>query len=170
MALSHRVERIAEQVREELSQILATEVSDPGVGLVTITRVKVTADLSLARAYWTVLGEGKERTDTAKALNRAVPYLRHLLSQRLTLRRAPELKFQYDESVAAHDRIERIIHELHVEREEHPELNALVDTPAEPTPASPPAVKVTVPATSDAPAAPDQSPAAADAKRDEPAQ
>ena len=140
MALSHRVERIAEQIREELSQILATEVSDPGVGLVTITRVKVTADLSLARVYWTVLGEGKERTETAKALNRAVPYLRHLLSQRLTLRRAPELKFQYDESVAAHDRIEQIIHELHVEREEHPELNALVDAPAVPTPASPPAV------------------------------
>ena len=167
MALSHRVERIAEQIREELSQILATEVSDPGVGLVTITRVKVTADLSLARAYWTVLGEGKERTETAKALNRAVPYLRHLLSQRLTLRRAPELKFQYDESVAAHDRIERIIQELHVEREAHPELNALVDTPAAPTPASQPAV--TVPAADDAPAGPDQSPAA-DAKRDEPAQ
>jgi ribosome-binding factor A len=169
MALSHRVERIAEQIREELSQILATEVSDPGVGLVTITRVKVTADLSLARAYWTVLGEGKERTDTAKALNRAVPYLRHLLSQRLTLRRAPELKFQYDESVAAHDRIERIIHELHVEREEHPELNALVDAPAAPAPATQSVVKATVPAADDAPAVPDQSPAA-DAKRDEPAQ
>ena len=138
MALSHRVERIAEQIREELSQILATEVSDPGVGLVTVTRVKVTADLSLARVYWTVLGDAKERTETAKALNRAVPYLRHLLSQRLTLRRAPEVKFQYDESVAAHDRIERIIHDLHIEREQHPELNALVDTPP-PTPASPPA-------------------------------
>jgi ribosome-binding factor A len=170
MALSHRVERIAEQIREELSQILATEVSDPGVGLVTITRVKVTADLSLARAYWTVLGEAKERTDTAKALNRAVPYLRHLLSQRLTLRRAPELKFQYDESVAAHDRIERIIHDLHVEREEHPELNALVETPAAPTPASPPAAKATGAAASNAPAVPDQSAGAADAKGDEPAQ
>ena len=130
MALSHRVERIAEQIREELSQMLATEVSDPGVGLVTVTRVKVTADLSLARVYWTVLGETKERTDTAKALNRAVPYLRHLLSQRLTLRRAPEIKFQYDESVAAQDRIERIIQDLHTEREQHPELNELVDTPA----------------------------------------
>jgi ribosome-binding factor A len=167
MALSHRVERIAEQIREELSQILATEVSDPGIGLVTITRVKVTADLSLARAYWTVLGDGKERTDTAKALNRAVPYLRHLLSQRLTLRRAPELKFQYDESVAAHDRIERIIHALHVEREAHPELNALVDAPAGPVPASPPTA--TVPAFDPAPTVPDQSPVA-DAKRDEPAQ
>ena len=59
MALSHRVERIAEQIREELSQILSTEVRDPGVGLVTVTRVKVTADLSLARVYWTVLGEAQ---------------------------------------------------------------------------------------------------------------
>ncbi|MCC7181405.1 MAG: 30S ribosome-binding factor RbfA [Acidobacteria bacterium] len=129
MALSHRVERIAEQIREELSQMLATEVRDPGVGLVTITRVKVTADLSLARVYWTAMAEGKERKDTAKALDRAAPFLRHLLSQRLTLRRVPEVKFQYDESVVAQDRIERIIQELHAERQEHPELNALVDTP-----------------------------------------
>jgi len=127
MPLTHRVERIAAQIREELSQMIATEVRDPGVGLVTVTRVKVTADLSLARVYWTVLGETKEKRETAKALNRTVPYLRHLLSQRLTLRRAPEIKFQYDESVAAQDRIERIIQDLHSEREAHPELNALVD-------------------------------------------
>jgi len=131
MALSHRVERVAEQIREELSQILATEVRDPGVGLVTITRVKVTADLSLARVYWTALVEAKERKATAQALNRTVPYLRHLLSQRLTLRRAPEIKFQFDESVAAQDRIERIIQDLHSEREAHPELNELVDTPSD---------------------------------------
>jgi ribosome-binding factor A len=129
MALTHRVERIAEQIREELSQMISTEIRDPGVGLVTITRVKVTADLSLARVYWTVLGEAKDRKETAKALNRAVPYVRHLLSQRLTLRRAPEIKFQYDESVAAQDRIERIIQDLHTEREAHPELNALAETP-----------------------------------------
>ena len=79
MALSHRVERIAEQIREELSQMISTEVSDPGVGLVTVTRVKVTPDLSLARVYWTVLGETKDRKESGKALNRAVPYLRHLL-------------------------------------------------------------------------------------------
>jgi ribosome-binding factor A len=129
MALTHRVERIAEQIREELSQMISTEIRDPGVGLVTITRVKVTADLSLARVYWTVLGEAKDRKETAKALNRAVPYVRHLLSQRLTLRGAPEIKFQYDESVAAQDRIERIIQDLHTEREAHPELNALAETP-----------------------------------------
>jgi ribosome-binding factor A len=117
MALTHRVERIAQQVREEVSQMLATEVRDPGVGLVTVTRAKVTADLSLARIYWTILGDAAERKKTAKALERATPFIRHLLAERLTLRRAPEVKFQFDESVAAQDRIEQIIQELHVEEE-----------------------------------------------------
>ncbi|HET9703010.1 MAG TPA: 30S ribosome-binding factor RbfA [Vicinamibacterales bacterium] len=115
MALSHRVERIQEQVREEVSQMLATEVRDPGVGLVTVTRAKVTADLSLARIYWTILGDTAERKKTAKALERAAPYVRHLLSERLTLRRSPEVKFIFDESVAAQDRIEQIIQEIHAE-------------------------------------------------------
>src|SRR5262245_26163597 len=95
--------------------MLATEVRDPGIGLVTVTRAKVTGDLSLARIYWTIIGDAGERKQTAKALARAVPYLRHLLSQRLTLRRAPELQFIFDESVAAQDRIERIIQQLHEE-------------------------------------------------------
>jgi ribosome-binding factor A len=115
VALTHRVERIQEQVREEVSQMLATEVRDPGVGLVTVTRAKVTADLSLARIYWTILGDAAERTKTAKALERAAPYVRHLLSERLTLRRSPEVKFIFDESVAAQDRIEQIIQEIHAE-------------------------------------------------------
>ena len=134
MALSHRVERIAEQLREELSQILATEVRDPGVGLVTVTRVKVTADLSLARVYWTTLGEAAERKKTATALARTAPYVKHLLSQRLTLRRAPDVQFLFDESVAAQDRIERILQDLKTEREQHPELNEL----AAPEPAKKP--------------------------------
>ena len=71
MALSHRVERIQEQVREEVSQMLATEVRDPGVGLVTVTRAKVTGDLSLARVYWTIIGDAAERKKTHKALERA---------------------------------------------------------------------------------------------------
>ena len=95
--------------------MLATEVRDPGIGLITVTRTKVTGDLSLARVYWTIIGDAAERKKTAKALDRATPYLRHLLSERLTLRRSPELKFIFDESVAAQDRIERIIQEIHAE-------------------------------------------------------
>lgn len=112
MPLSHRIERIAEQVREEVSQILSSEVADPGVGLITVTRVKVTPDLSLARIYWTSMGDAAERKKTAKALSRATAYVRHLLSTRLTLRRAPEVQFLFDQSVAAQDRVEQILHEL----------------------------------------------------------
>ena len=115
MALSHRFERIQEQVREEFSQILSTEVRDPGVGLVTVTRAKVTADLSLARIYWTIIGDAAERKKTQKALERASGFVRHLLAERLSLRRVPEVKFIFDESVAAQDRIEQIIQEIHAE-------------------------------------------------------
>lgn len=97
--------------------MLATEVRDPGVGLVTLTRVKVTADLSLARVYWTILGDDKERAKTKKALERASPFLRHLLAGRMSLRRVPEVKFQFDESVAAQDRIEQILLDLKAEEE-----------------------------------------------------
>ena len=112
MALSHRTERVAEQIREEVSQILSTEVADPGIGLVTVTRVKVTPDLSLARVYWTLLGDQAERKKTQKALGRAASYVRHLLSTRMSLRRSPEVVFTYDQSVAAQDRVEQILQEL----------------------------------------------------------
>lgn len=112
MPLSHRVERIAEQVREEVSQILATELSDPRIGLVTVTRVKVTPDLSLARIYWTMMGDAAQRKQTTKALSRAAAYVRHLLSTRMTLRRSPEVQFLFDQSVAAQDRVEQILQEL----------------------------------------------------------
>lgn len=113
MPLSHRTERIAEQIREEVSQILATEVADPGVGLVTVTRVKVTPDLSLARIYWTIIGDAAERTRTTKALQRAAAFVRHVLATRVTLRRVPEVAFQYDEGLAAHQRVEELLHEIH---------------------------------------------------------
>jgi len=147
MPLSHRIERIAEQFREEVSQILATEVVDPGVGLVTVTRVKVTPDLSLARVYWTLLGDAAERKRTTKALQRAAPFVRHVLATRITLRRVPEVVFQYDEGLAAHQRVEELLHEIHeadaARAQDAPAADTVAsgggpaaETPA-PTPASP---------------------------------
>ncbi len=113
MPLTHRIERIAEQLREEVSQILATDIADPGVGLVTVSRVKVSPDLSLARVYWTLFGDAAEKKRTTKALQRAAPFVRHVLATRLTLRRVPEVAFHYDEGLAAHQRVEEILHEIH---------------------------------------------------------
>ena len=130
MPLSHRTERIAEQIREEVSQILATEVADPDVELVTVTRVKVTPDLSLARIYWTLIGDAAERKRTTKALQRAAAFVRHVLATRVTLRRVPEVAFQYDEGLAAHQRVEELLHEIH-EVEAARAHTVPADTPAE---------------------------------------
>jgi ribosome-binding factor A len=133
MPLSHRVERVAEQIREEVGQILSTEVADPGIGLVTVTRVKVTPDLSLARVYWTLLGDQAERKKTQAALTRAAAYVRHLLSTRMSLRRSPEVIFTYDQSVAAQDRVEQILQELKQEEENRTSPDAPA-APREPAP------------------------------------
>lgn len=135
MPLSHRVERVAEQLREEVSQILATEVADPGVGLVTVSRVKVTPDLSLARVYWTLLGDASERKKTTAALKRAAPFVRHLLAERLSLRRVPEVHFQFDEGLAAHARVEEILHALHEEEAAREQAPTDPASAADPQPA-----------------------------------
>jgi ribosome-binding factor A len=111
--MQNRPERLGEQIRAELSELLAREVKDPGVGFTTLTFVKVSADLQVARVYYTVLGDAQARKSAARALDRASSFLRRHLAGRLRLRRAPELAFEYDESVARGERIERIIQELH---------------------------------------------------------
>jgi ribosome-binding factor A len=116
MAQGHRPDRVGDQIRQELSELLARgEVHDPGIGFITLTRVQVTADLQLARVYYTTMGDPAARRDTAKALKRATPFLRRHVGQRLQLRRVPELEFRFDESVAQQDRIEQILRDLHEE-------------------------------------------------------
>jgi ribosome-binding factor A len=107
-----RPARVGDQIREELSVLLTREVKDPGIGFITITHVKVSADLQVARAYYTILGDAAARKATAKALERALPFLRRQIAGRLRLRRAPELAFQFDESIERHQRIEEILQEI----------------------------------------------------------
>jgi ribosome-binding factor A len=109
---TNRPERVGEAIRDELSVLLAREVHDPGVGFITLTQVKVSPDLQLARVYYTSMGDEKALKETAKALGRATAFLRRQVAQRLRLRKAPELQFFYDESIAHHDRIEKILQDL----------------------------------------------------------
>ena len=118
MAQGARPDRVGEQIRQELSQILSQQVHDPGIGFLTLTRVKVTPDLQLARVLYTVFGDEKQRKETQRALERALPYLRRQIGSRIRLRRVPELQFFYDESVVHQDRIEKILLDLKHEREE----------------------------------------------------
>lgn len=113
MSQGSRPDRVADQIRGELATLLAREVHDPGIGFITLTRVQVTPDLQLARVHYTVLGDEKARTNSAKALGRATPFLRRQIGSRLRLKRTPELQFLYDNSIAGQDRIEQILNELH---------------------------------------------------------
>ncbi len=118
MSQGSRPERVGEEIRQELARLLAQEVHDPGIGFVTVTRVRVSPDLLLARAYYTQLGDERARQETRKALDRATPFLRRQIGARVRLRRVPELRFEFDESVAAQDRIEQILLELAEERKQ----------------------------------------------------
>jgi len=113
MSQGSRTERVGDQIRSEIAQLLAREVHDPGIGFVTITRVGVTPDLQHALVHYTALGDEKSRQNTARALERAAPFLRRQIGSRLRLKRVPELEFAYDESIAGQDRIEQLLNEIH---------------------------------------------------------
>ena len=116
MAQGSRPDRVAEQIRQAIGELLTREVQDPGIGFVTITRVKVSPDLQMARVYYTQIGDDKARKQTEKALARVTPFLRRQVGSRVRLRRVPELVFHFDESVENQDRIERILLDLEAER------------------------------------------------------
>ena len=126
MSQGSRPESVAEEIRKELSELITREVHDPGIGLMTITRVKMTPDLQLARVFYTIIGDEKGRKDAARALGRAAAFLRRNIGRRLRLRTVPELQFMYDESIEQQDRIERIIQDIQAERAEHPHLKDLI--------------------------------------------
>ena len=115
---SSRPERVGDQIRAEIADLLARVVQDPGIGFLTVTHVKVTPDLQQARVYYTTLGDEKARKDSGRALERVAPFLRRQIGQRLRLKRVPELQFFFDETVERGDRIEQILQELSAERRE----------------------------------------------------
>ena len=144
MSQGHRPDRVGEQIREELSTLLSRgAVHDPAIGFITLTRVQVTADLQLARVFYTSLGDAKARTETARALERATPFLRRHIGSRVRLRRVPELEFRFDESIGHQARIEEILQELHEEdarrAAEAGAVDATSGSPADPQPSTDPA-------------------------------
>jgi ribosome-binding factor A len=138
MGQGSRPDRVGEEIRHELATMLSRHVHDPGIGFVTLTRVKVSPDLQQARVFYTMLGDAAKRKDTERALVRATPFLRRQIGARMRLRRVPEIRFEFDESVENQDRIERILLEIKAERDERGATEP-ADAPAEDrTPSSKP--------------------------------
>src|SRR5690348_11199102 len=90
MPQSHRPDRVGEEIRHELSELIRRRgVHDPGIGFITLPRVKVTPDLQQARVFYTTLGDDAARRETSKALQRATPFFRRHIGSQLRLRRVP---------------------------------------------------------------------------------
>lgn len=101
--------RIADQIQRELSDILRLELKDPRVGMITITAVEVSQDLTSAKVFFTSLGDAAKIAETAGALEHAAGFLRRELAHRIKVRAVPQLQFKYDASVERGIRLSRLI-------------------------------------------------------------
>lgn len=110
--MSKRSEKVAETIHETISSILARGLNDPRIGFVTIIAVEVTDDLSLARIYFTVIGDDAAKKNSEIGLNSAKGHLRKELGRVLTMRHMPELIFKYDHSQEYGNRIDSILREI----------------------------------------------------------
>lgn len=110
---THRVERVASQLQEEISAIIMRDLKDPRIGMTSITEVKLTPDLRSANVKVSVVGETESQHAAIKALDHAKGFIRRELGTRLTnLRFAPELHFQLDEGIAYSVRINQLLREV----------------------------------------------------------
>lgn len=107
-----RANRVAEQMKKELGDILGKKIKDPRVGFVTVTDVEVTGDLQQAKVFISVLGDDKQKQDTLVGLAKAKGFIRSEIGKRIRLRKTPEIIFEFDEAIEKGNRIEHILQEL----------------------------------------------------------
>ncbi len=107
-----RARRVEEQIKRELASLIKNEVDQPSLGMVTFTAVESAPDLSIAKVYFTLLGSQLTEKEGEAVLNDASPHLRHCLSQIMTMRSVPRLKFYYDVSIERGNKMEALLDEV----------------------------------------------------------
>jgi ribosome-binding factor A len=107
-----RLDRLSSQIQEEVCDILSRKIRDPRMGFVTLTGVKVSADLSYASIYVSILGSPEDVEKTMTCLDGASAFVRLELGKRLHVRRIPEVRFHRDDSCIKGARIDSILKDL----------------------------------------------------------
>lgn len=126
-----RIARLQEQIKARIAEVLMRELADPGLGLVTITRVELDREFLNCRAYWSVLGDDKQKAKSGQTLQRARAFVQREVGSALHTRTVPHLQFVFDESIAGVIRMQQLLHELKQQRGEIA-ADAPADAPAEP--------------------------------------
>lgn len=107
-----RSDRVASQLQKELAELLQMHVKNASLGMVTVSAVEVTRDLSMAKAYVSFLGAKETPKKCVKILSEYVPMLRHEVGKRMRMRVMPELRFVYDESIERGLRMQALLNQL----------------------------------------------------------
>jgi ribosome-binding factor A len=110
--MTMRSNRVAEQMKKELSEIISRKLKDPRIGFVTVTDVEVTGDLQQATVYISVLGEDSVKESTLLGLSKSKGFIRSEIGQRIRLRKTPELSFEIDSSIAYGNRIDSLLRDI----------------------------------------------------------
>lgn len=112
-----RATRVAEQIHQELAQMIAREVKDPRIGMVTLTSVEITPDYAYATVHFTVLPDDDATVGrTLEGLRRSAGFMRSQLGRRVRIHTNPELRFVHDTSVSRGVELSRLIDEANAKR------------------------------------------------------
>lgn len=111
-------DRMAEKIRAVLSDLVLREVSDPRLKSITVTEVKIDAEIEHATVYVNALGNEDRREEVMEGLAAANGFLRRELGKRISTRNTPELHFEWDETLEHGERINQILDDLHIEDED----------------------------------------------------
>ena len=112
-----RIERLQEQIKQRIAEVVAHEMADPRIGLVTITRVKLDRELAVCKVYWSIFGDMKTRRLNEEALQHGRKFIQHEVAEILHTRTVPQVRFLYDGSVEGAARMQTLLDELRIERE-----------------------------------------------------
>lgn len=129
MAPTQRQLELQDLVKAEVAAIIRDMLRDPLIGFVTVTDARVSVDLRYADIYVSVLGDERAREDSMKGLRRAAKFVRGQLAGRLVLKRVPEVRFHFDPTVERAARVEQILRDLDIPRED--EEDAEQDSPGD---------------------------------------
>ncbi|WP_071459484.1 30S ribosome-binding factor RbfA [Bacillus massilinigeriensis] len=116
--MAHRVNRVGEQMKKELGDIIGRKIKDPRIGFVTVTDVEVTGDLQQAKVFISVLGDATQKENTLKALAKAKGFIRSEIGRRIRLRKTPEITFEFDQSIDYGHRIDTLLHQVQLEHKD----------------------------------------------------
>lgn len=110
--MTKRTERVGDQIRSEIADIIARRLNDPRIGFVTVTAVEVSEDLRHAKVFVSVYGEDKVKIQTMKGLKSASGFIRGEIGHRLRIKFTPEIVFKLDTSMEKAEHILGILEEI----------------------------------------------------------